>query len=93
MEIKAAACRFAKSFFRVERPILSGGKKARKEHPDEDREEQDGMSSAKEMLVQALADCASQVDQIRMQHATQQLEEWRTQPGFFSTLQVRRWSA
>ena len=48
------------------------------------------MSSAKEMLVQSLGDCASQVDQIRMQHATQQLEEWRTQPGFFSTLQVHR---
>jgi len=47
------------------------------------------MASPKDILVQTLEDSANQVDQTRVRDATQQLEEWRTQPGFFSTLQVR----
>jgi hypothetical protein len=46
------------------------------------------MSSPKDLLVQALGDSVSQVDQERVRYATKQLEEWRTQPNFFSTLQV-----
>jgi len=47
------------------------------------------MASPKDILVQTLEDSANQVDQTRVRDATQQLEEWRPQPGFFSTLQVR----
>lgn len=46
------------------------------------------MSSPKDQLIQTLGDSVSQVDQERVRYATKQLEEWRTQPGFFSTLQV-----
>lgn len=47
------------------------------------------MASPKEALVQTLGDSASQVDHARVRDATIRLEEWRTQPGFFSALQVR----
>ena len=47
------------------------------------------MSSPKELLVQTLEASANQVDQARVREATQHLEEWRTQSGFFSTLQVQ----
>ena len=46
------------------------------------------MASPKDLLIQTLGDSASQTDQARVTEATQQLEEWRTHPGFFSTLQV-----
>ena len=47
------------------------------------------MSSPKSLLVQTLEDSANQFDQARVRDATQRLEEWRVQSGFFSTLQVR----
>jgi hypothetical protein len=47
------------------------------------------MSSPKSLLVQTLEDSANQFDQARVRDATQRLEEWRIQSGFFSTLQVR----
>jgi hypothetical protein len=47
------------------------------------------MTSPRSLLVQALEDSVSQVDQARVRDATQRLEEWRTQSGFFSTLEVR----
>lgn len=46
------------------------------------------MSSPKSLLIQTLADSANQIDQTRVREATLRLEEWRTQSGFFSTLQV-----
>ena len=65
-----------------------GKKRAGRERRDEARGE---MSSARDMLVHTLAESAMQIDQRRVQHATQQLEVWRTHPGFFSTLQVPHW--
>jgi len=46
-------------------------------------------ASPKDLLVQTLADSASQVDHERVREATVRLEDWRTHSGFFSTLQVR----
>ena len=39
--------------------------------------------------MQTLGDSASQVDHARVRDAIVQLEEWRTEPGFFAALQVR----